>query len=122
MKTGILVTCPVCEKDMNVKVLACKACGAELHGNFAPDPLTRLSESQRQFVITFMQVAGNLKEMERIMGISYPTVRARIAEIVAALGGSPLPKGGPSRREVLELLAQGAIDPDEAARQLAGLS
>ena len=106
---------------MQVRTLSCRTCGTELRGDFTPDPLTRLNEAQRQFVITFLQVGGNLKEMERIMGISYPTVRARLSEILAGLGVQPSGKSVPTRHEILELLAQGKLDSEEAARQLSEL-
>ena len=122
MKTGIMVACPVCQGDMRVKSLSCRACGSELRGDFKPDPLTKLNEAQRQFVILFLQVGGNLKEMERLMGISYPTVRARLGEILTALGvPSHTAKNAPSRHEILELLAEGKLSTEEAARQLSDL-
>lgn len=122
MKSGILAACPVCKGDMRVRSLMCRACGSELRGDFVPDPLTKLNETQRQFVVTFLQVGGNLKEMERLMGISYPTVRARLSEILTALGVTPhAVKNMPARHEILEMLAEGKLSTEEAARQLKDL-
>jgi len=67
----------------------------------------------------FLQTGGNLKEMERLMGISYPTVRARLGEVLAALGETPqVAMQVKSRQEILGELSEGKISTQEAAQQL----
>jgi hypothetical protein len=77
--------CPVCHERFNVKQLGCDVCGSVLEGNFELNRLSRLPREMQQFVITFLKCRGNIREMEKILEVSYPTVRARIDEIVAAL-------------------------------------
>ena len=77
--------CPVCGGNFHVKRLGCENCGSVLEGAFAPDRLSRLTPEMRRFVIIFIGSRGNIREMEKIYGISYPTVRARLDEIIAAL-------------------------------------
>ena len=121
MRSGIIVTCPVCGDGMHVRRLSCVACDTEIHGDFTPDPLTCLSEAQRGFVVTFLQVGGNLREMERLLGISYPTVRSRMTDILEKMGVHQIKahaKGDLTRHEILEMLADGKISSEDAARRI----
>ena len=79
--------CPVCDGEMTITRLRCPQCSTVVEGSFVMDKFSRLSPEQLQFVETFLKVRGNIKEMERELGISYPTVRARLDAILAALGG-----------------------------------
>ena len=119
MKITVLAECPVCRGELRVRSLSCRKCSTELRGEFELDPLTKLSDSQRRFVIMFLQTGGNLKEMERLMGVSYPTVRARLGEVLAALGETPhVAAQAKSRQEILGELSEGKISTQEAAQQL----
>ena len=79
--------CPVCKKTFHVKRLGCENCGCTLDGAFELDRLSQLSTEMRRFVVIFLKSRGNIREMEKFYGISYPTVRSRLDEIVAALDG-----------------------------------
>ncbi|MCL2060426.1 MAG: DUF2089 domain-containing protein [Oscillospiraceae bacterium] len=79
--------CPVCRGNFHVKQLICANCGSMLEGAFEPGRLSRLSGDMQQFVITFLECRGNIREMEKYLNISYPTVRARLDDIIASLGG-----------------------------------
>jgi hypothetical protein len=70
--------------------MKCLTCGAALEGAFELDSLSALSPKQRQFIVSFLKCRGNIREMEKTYAISYPTVRARLDEIVAALGEAPV--------------------------------
>ena len=119
MKATVLAECPVCREELQVRSLSCRKCSTELRGFFDLDPLTKLSASQRRFVIMFLQTGGNLKEMERLMKISYPTVRARLNEVLSALGETPhVATEAKSRQEILRELSEGKIGAQEAAQQL----
>ena len=82
-----LANCPVCHGPFHVKQLGCAHCGSVLEGVFEPGRLSRLSVDMQQFVIAFLECRGNIREMEKNLNVSYPTVRARLDEIVASLGG-----------------------------------
>jgi len=119
MKTTVIAECPVCREELRVRSLSCRKCSTELRGDFELDPLTKLSDTQRKFVIMFLQTGGNLKEMERLMGVSYPTVRARLGEVLAALGETPhIAAQTKSRQEILGELSAGKISTQEAAQQI----
>ena len=133
------VKCPVCQGGFHVARLGCENCGSTLEGNFKFDEISMLPGAMRQFVVNFLRCRGSIKEMEKLYGISYPTVRARIDEILAALGEQPEPDAPINgdqpakqseqtatagdaqkqpRLEVLKRLAAGEIDAEEARNLL----
>ena len=77
--------CPVCKGRFHVKRLGCEQCGSVLEGAFKQDSLSGLPPEMRQFIVVFIKSRGNIREMEKYFGISYPTVRARLDEIIAML-------------------------------------
>ncbi|HUZ13387.1 MAG TPA: DUF2089 family protein [Caulobacteraceae bacterium] len=91
--------------------------GIAIEGAFTPPQLAGLSAEDQVFVAAFVQSHGSIKEMERMFGVSYPTVKARLARIAASLefvGASP----APARAEVLERLASGEISVEAAIAAL----
>ena len=140
--------CPVCSHPMSISRLSCGQCGSALEGSFrlsaAPGPggarsgplgarpdggearfgrLARLDRTQLEFVETFLRCRGVIKNVEDMLGISYPTVKARLANVLDALGFAPEDELPPAerrtrRREILAELAAGRISPNEAQRLL----
>jgi hypothetical protein len=112
--------CPVCGETLALTRLGCQACGTELSGVFEACEFCALGPADRQVLRVFLTSRGNLKELERHLGVSYPTARARFESLLAALG---LDGGGQAQPtpplETLEALARGDIDVDEAGRRLA---
>ena len=103
--------------------------GIAIEGQFEPPALARLSAEDQVFVTAFVQVHGSIKEMERIFGISYPTVKNRLnrlaeqlqlVETVHRAGGSAGTRPNPESVEVLDSLESGEIDVEEAVRRLSG--
>jgi hypothetical protein len=89
-----------------------------VQGEFTPCPFCRLSGEDRRIFELFLASRGNLKEVERALGISYPTVRQRVDEVLTRLG---YPRGSrPDRLEILRQVREGDLTPDEAARLLRG--
>jgi hypothetical protein len=119
----ILEACPTCGNPLVVTELSCTACDTVVHGRYAPCPFCRLSPEDLTFVELFVRNRGNVKEMERELGISYWSIRSRLDEVVAALGGdtppAPATPGRMQRREVLEQLDRGDITVAEATELLA---
>ncbi|MGH8933301.1 MAG: DUF2089 domain-containing protein [Egibacteraceae bacterium] len=108
--------CPVCGDTLAVTRLQCPECATELSGQFSSCEFCGLSEDQRGLLRVFLASRGNLKEIERHLGVSYPTARARVAELLTALG---LDDQKPDPRiELLESLARGEIDVDAALGKL----
>ena len=135
----VIATCPVCADELAISRLHCRTCGTTLEGEFGVGRFGRLSRDQMTLLESFLRSRGNLKEMERALGISYPTVRARVESLVQALGladgeGKTLPSGGggegdlaegptasaeaDARRAILERLARGELDAAAAAAAL----
>ncbi len=90
-----------------------------IEGAFAPPQLAALSAEDQVFVAAFVRSHGSIKEMEQMFGVSYPTVKARLTRIAAALQfveEAP----APARSDVLDRLAAGEITPEEAIAQMEG--
>lgn len=119
--------CPVCSELLHVTRLECGSCGTAIEGHFLLDRLSRLTPEQTTFLETFIKNRGVIKDIEVDLGISYPTVKARLDEVVRALGYSTSDSSlRPSqvreeRRSILEALQNKRISADDAARRLAAL-
>jgi len=111
---------------LHVTRLYCPNCDTTIEGHFAPWPLHRLSAEQLAFLETFVRCEGKINRVGEELGISYPTVRSRLAEVIRALGyeiGEEEPGGAlaeEERKAILEQLAQGKITSEEALRRLRG--
>ena len=66
--------------------LACPDCGTSVHGDYLLPALSRLGDEDQQFALAFILRSGSLKEMARLYGVSYPTVRNRLDDLIAHLG------------------------------------
>jgi hypothetical protein len=112
-------SCPFCGGSVVVTDFACRDCGATVNGLFDPCPFCALDADQRRFLMSFVRCRGNIKEVEKDLGISYPTVRARLDAVAKTLGFGPAPDRG-ARADVLAMLERGEITADEAAEMLKG--
>jgi hypothetical protein len=114
--------CPVCGDDLEVIRLECVRCHTAIEGRFAMTRLARLDDEQIRFVETFLRVRGNIKEMERELRVSYPTVRSRLDAVLQAMGYSVEPsrddEQAEKRREILDQLQAGKVSAEEAIRML----
>ncbi|MCE5234431.1 MAG: DUF2089 domain-containing protein [Clostridiaceae bacterium] len=111
--------CSVCGGELMVTRLTCSNCQTELTGAFAPCKYCALNEKQRVFMETFLKCRGNIKEVERALSLSYPTVKGLLDELLATLFKQE-PVSRPERMEVLDMLEKKLISVDEAARLLRG--
>src|SRR5215212_3269304 len=89
MAHDVISTCPVCAGELAVTRLRCTSWGTTLEGEFSVGRFARLSRDQMALLESFLRSRGNLRDIEREMGISYPTVRARVEALVRALGFGP---------------------------------
>lgn len=109
--------CPVCGQRLALTRLSCEECGTELAGRFQACDFCSLPADDRDLLRVFLVSRGNMKELERHLGVSYPTARARFDAMLGRLGlDRPAPES--TRLDLLERLATGAIDVDEALRRL----
>jgi len=125
----LLSKCPSCQNDLTVAELACPGCEIEIKGQFALPAILKLAPAQLDFVEVFLKNRGVIRDVERELGISYPTVRARLDEVVAALGYQARPSTADEnssddspaeRRRILEDLRSGKITPEQAREALSG--
>jgi hypothetical protein len=126
----LILKCPSCNGDLAVAKLHCHACDIALEGDFSIPPLLRLNRAQLDFVEVFLKNRGIIREVERELGVSYPTVRARLDEVLEAIGYNlaPADDGRASRsnddaatrnrRAILEQLSAGKISAEDAMRAL----
>ncbi|MBP1759828.1 MAG: hypothetical protein H6Q63_745 [Firmicutes bacterium] len=118
--------CPVCDHEMKISKLTCTHCPTKIEGEFSSCKFCRLPAEQLIFIEAFIKCRGNIKEVEKELGISYPTVRSRLDSVIEALGyrvDKDKEKLDPQeesqrRQEILESLDRGEISPQEAARQM----
>lgn len=110
--------CPVCSGSLEITALTCNGCGSELRGKFSGCDFCSLSAGDKSFLLVFIKNRGNIKEIEKELGISYPTVRSKLDNIIAALGLKAEPVADQTREEVLSMLERGEISVQEAVKML----
>jgi hypothetical protein len=120
MGKEVLGKCPVCNSDTIVTKISCDNCNTTIEGEFTLCKFCRLTSEQKQFIDTFVKCRGNIKEMEKELGVSYPTVKNRLEDAAAALGHKPEPQieEDGKKKEILEKLNNGEISFDEAMELL----
>ena len=141
MVHDVIATCPVCAGELTIARLHCRSCGTALEGEFGVGRFGRLDREQLSLLESFLRSRGNLKEMERELGISYPTVRGRVDALIRSLGladgadgdaGEEFGAGfaedfadgadggdvAVERRAILERLARKEMSADDAAAAL----
>jgi hypothetical protein len=108
--------CPVCGDQLAVIRLGCGSCGTEIAGVFRSCEFCALNEKETEMLRVFLPSRGNLREVEKHLGVSYPTARLRFAELLEklGLGETPEPETALTREEILSEVASGALTPDEA--------
>lgn len=109
--------CPSCGAGLVVVRLECPACRTEVQGQFELCPACRLEGEAHQLFALFLRARGNVRDVQRSLGLSYPTVRQRIEELFRLLGHGPAP---PDPRAILSKVRSGEMTVDEAERLLRG--
>ena len=110
--------CPVCGDRLALTRLSCRSCGTELSGEFESCEFCSLRPEDRQVLRVFLASRGNMKELERHLGVSYPTARARFDALLSRLGVAPERPAPSPKVELLEQLAKGEIDVEQAMEKL----
>lgn len=120
----VIGQCPICGESLAVTRLHCRNCDTVLEGHFALGRLYHLKPEQLQFVETFIRCEGKINRVEQEMGLSYPAVRARLTEVIRALGyeigESDKGVSEKTRRDILAQIAEGKITTEEAVQLLRG--
>ena len=110
--------CPVCNGRLALTRLSCPSCETELSGAFAQCEFCVLTDDDREVLRVFLASRGNMKDLERHLGVSYPTARARFDTLLGKLGIDRPAAAAPSRVELMEQVARGEIGVDEALKRL----
>lgn len=119
MKSEVIGKCPVCGDELYVTKLSCHKCHTHIEGNFMLCKFCKLSNEQKNFVEVFIKSRGNIKEIEKELGISYPTVRGRLEDVIEALGYSPkYAEPTIDKTEIIRKLSDGEITSEEALKLL----
>lgn len=110
----IINKCPVCGGKLIITKLKCKNCETILENDFEMSKFEYLTNDQLNFVEVFLKCRGNIKDVEKELGISYPTVRAKLDEVVKSLGYKVMEKSAVNEKEVIDMLEKGEITPEQA--------
>jgi hypothetical protein len=121
----VIGQCPICQGTLHVTRLHCRECDTAIEGHFALGRLYQLSPEQLEFAETFIRCEGKITRVEQEIGMSYPAVRARLTDVIRALGyevGDSSPKGvsEETRRDILAELQAGNLTAEEALQLLRG--
>lgn len=116
-------SCPVCGQTLQVTRLRCSHCASELTGQFTPCRFCLLEDKQLQFVETFLRCRGSIKEVEKSLGVSYPTVRNMLESALNALnlndkGNADTADRQGEKQAVLDQLYRGELGAEEAIAAL----
>ena len=123
--------CPACGGPLVVTEMLCPRCQTQVRGRYSPCPFCALTSDQLVFLKLFVEKRGNLRDVERELGVSYPTVRGKLEEIAERLAAMEAPAGGAhtpaaaapdaeERRRILRLVSEGKLSPREALERLRG--
>lgn len=119
MKKDMLGQCPICGGSIEVTEFKCGSCESTIRGSFKLCKFCQLPKEQLEFAETFIKNRGNIKEIEKELGISYPTVKGKLDSLVEALGYMNQSPMSPSKsKEILEQLDRGELSPEEAIELL----
>lgn len=113
----VVSACPVCGGTLQIGRLACSCCDTRIDTTLPIPLFFRLPDDLQQFVLIFLRCRGNIREVEKALGISYPTVCKRLDLVNELLGNHP---AALTRSEILGKLERGEISPRQATELLKG--
>ncbi|MDD7793133.1 DUF2089 domain-containing protein [Clostridium sp. 'White wine YQ'] len=114
----VINKCPVCSSRLVVTKLKCSKCSTVIENDFEMSKFEYLSLEQLKFIEVFLKNRGNIKDVEKELGISYPTVRAKLDEVISSLGYNVNPAPVVDKKKVIDMLDKGEITPDQAIKML----
>lgn len=121
--------CPVCGEKLSITKLGCPKCSTAIEGDFQPCEFCRLPEEDLEFIKVFIKCRGNIKDVEKELGISYPTVRGKLDSAIRGLGFEISTKEtlkeiddkANARNDILDQLSKGEITSKVATEKLKNL-
>ena len=118
MKNFVPAQCPICEGELVVTDMMCKNCKTHISGEFYTSKLAKLDLSQLEFVEAFIKCRGSIKDMEKELKISYPTVKSRLEIIAKTMGYKDENQEDDTRMKVLDSIEKGEMTVEEALKIL----
>jgi len=115
---NVIGECPICESDLVVTKLKCTHCSTEIGGAFQLSKFNYLSKEDLYFIEVFIKNRGNIKQIEKELGISYPTVKRNLDDVIVSLGYEVSDEEKMKKEEVFKKLEKGEITAIEAAKLL----
>ncbi|MEZ4767763.1 MAG: DUF2089 domain-containing protein [Caldilineales bacterium] len=110
----ILEACPTCSSSLTITEVTCDTCGTQVRSRYQPGPFSALDEEQQTFLLLFVRSRGNLKDLEKTLGVSYPTVRAKLDEVIERLEPPAPPPATGDRKTVLAMVQSGQLAVGDA--------
>jgi hypothetical protein len=120
MSYKIITKCPVCSSELKATRLNCTTCGTTIESDFSLSKFELLSSEHLNFIEIFLKNRGSIKDVEREMGISYPTVRSKLNDVIKALGYLVEDEiyQQSDAAKIIEELEKGNIDVEEAIKKM----
>jgi len=122
-------SCPSCSGPVEIRELYCPDCDIQIRGRFAPaepSPFARLNDEQEAFLRLFVLSRGNLSDVERSLGVSYPTVRAKLDDLISAFSEqqeeTATPEPPLTRSQILERVSDGRLSAEDGMAMLQQLT
>jgi hypothetical protein len=115
-KKASLISCPICSQNLEIREYFCTQCHTTIRGRFAIDIFAGLNDIQLEFIKTFLISQGNIKEMEKRLNISYPTVKSRLADIIDII--APQEKQNHNYMDLLDEIDRGNLSVDDVITEM----
>ena len=113
-----LKKCPVCNSNLSIVEYSCKSCGTHIKGSFTISKFAALNSRQQEFVKAFICCSGSIKEVEKVLNISYPTVKNRLAAIQQILCDEKNVNSHSQTEDILDKIENGKISVENALKKL----
>ena len=114
----ILTRCPICGGKLKILKVKCENCGTVIEGEFDMPVVLSLDKDDYDFLILFLKTRGNLSEVAKILGVSFPTAKTRLNSLLKKMGIDEVFEERKSVREVIEMLEKGEIKVEDAVKML----
>ncbi|MFA7672653.1 MAG: DUF2089 domain-containing protein [Clostridia bacterium] len=118
MKNYVPSQCPICQGELIITDMQCKDCNTHISGEFYTTKLAKLDPGQLEFVEAFVKCRGSIKEMEKELKISYPTVKSRLELVAKTMGFEDVKQEDDARMKVLDSIEKGEMTVEEALKIL----
>lgn len=118
MPYKLISDCPVCNSKLKASKLTCVTCGTIIESDFELSKFELFSKEQLRFIETFLKCRGSIKEVEKELGVSYPTVRTKLDNVIKAMGYDIEVERGKEVGDIIDRLEKGEIDPNEALKRI----